>query len=81
VDQYCTAQDVMSEGTCSALPKDGEACVLGSQCAGGHVCMKAGEKDTVCKRVRDLGEACDADAMCHSGRCANNKCAAAEVCE
>ena len=80
-DEYCTAEDVTSDGQCSALPKDGEACVLGSECAAGHVCMKAGDSSTVCKRVRDLAGACDADAMCRSGRCAQGKCAAAEICE
>jgi hypothetical protein len=79
--EYCTAEDVTTEGRCAALPTDGQPCVLGSECAGGHVCMSAGESAVVCKRVRDLAEACEADAMCRSGRCAQGKCAAIDVCD
>jgi hypothetical protein len=79
--EYCTAEDVTTAGRCAALPSDGEPCVLGSECAGGHVCMNASAGAVVCRRVRDLTEACDADAMCRSGRCAQGKCAASAVCE
>jgi hypothetical protein len=79
--EYCTAEDVTSEGKCAALPKDGEACVLGSECAGGHVCVRAAEGEVVCKRVRDLAEACDVDAECRSSRCATGKCAANAACD
>jgi hypothetical protein len=78
--EYCTAADVTTEGVCSALPTDGQACVLGSECAGGHVCLSSGENAVVCRRVRDLAEACEVDAMCRSGRCAQGKCAATEIC-
>ena len=79
--QYCTAQDVTTEGVCAALPVEGEPCVLGSECAGGHVCLSAGGDNVVCRRVRDLSETCEVDAMCRSGRCAQGKCAATEVCD
>jgi hypothetical protein len=79
--QYCTAEDVTTDGRCAALPVDGEPCVLGSECAGGHVCLQAGSEAVVCRRVRDLGETCEVDAMCRSGRCAQGKCAATEVCD
>ncbi|HET8935305.1 MAG TPA: dickkopf-related protein [Polyangiales bacterium] len=80
--EYCTAEDVTSEGKCAALPKDGEACVLGSECAGGHVCLRDAESGAVvCKRVRDLGEQCTVGAMCRSGSCANGKCAATAACD
>lgn len=79
--QYCTAQDVTTEGHCAALPVDGEPCVLGSECAGGHVCLSAGGDSVVCRRVRDLTETCTLDAMCRSGRCAEGKCAPTEVCD
>ena len=81
VGQYCTAPDVTSEGRCAALPVEGEPCVLGSECAGGHVCLRAEGDAVVCRRVRDLSETCDVDAMCRSGRCAEGKCAATEVCD
>lgn len=79
--QYCTAEDVTTEGRCAALPVEGQACVLGSECAGGHVCLSASGNSVVCRRVRDLGETCEVDAMCRSGRCAQGKCAATEVCD
>jgi len=79
--QYCTAEDVTTEGRCAALPVEGEPCVLGSECAGGHVCLSAGGESIVCRRVRDLAENCEVDAMCRSGRCAQGKCAATEVCD
>jgi hypothetical protein len=79
--QYCTAEDVTTEGRCAALPIDGESCVLGSECAGGHVCLQAGSEAVVCRRVLSLGETCEVDAMCRSGRCAQGKCAATEVCD
>lgn len=79
--QYCTAEDVTTEGRCAALPVEGQACVLGSECAGGHVCLSADDDNVVCRRVRDLGETCEVDAMCRSGRCAQGKCAATEVCD
>jgi hypothetical protein len=79
--QYCTAEDVTIEGRCAALPVESEPCVLGSECAGGHVCLSAGGESVVCRRVRDLAENCEVDAMCRSGRCAQGKCAATEVCD
>lgn len=80
--EYCTAEDVTSEGQCAALPKDGAACVLGSECAGGHVCLREADSGAlVCKRVRDLDEECAVDAMCRSGRCAQGKCAVDAVCD
>lgn len=78
--EYCTAPDVTTEGRCSPLPGDGEACVLGSECAGGHVCLADGDS-VICTRLRDLGEACTQAAMCRSGRCSQDHCAAPEVCD
>jgi hypothetical protein len=79
--EYCTAEAVTSEGRCAALPRDGEPCVLGNECAGGHVCSSAAEGAVVCRRIGDLAQACAADAMCRSGRCAQGKCAAIDVCD
>jgi hypothetical protein len=81
IAQYCTAEDVTTDGLCAALPIEGESCVLGGECAGGHVCLSAGDNAVVCRRVRDLGQTCEVDAMCRSGRCAQGTCAATEVCD
>jgi hypothetical protein len=80
-DDYCSASDVTTQGECAQLPKDGEACVLGSECAGGHVCLADAGKQVTCRRIRDLGEDCSQDAMCRSGRCKAMQCAVVEVCD
>lgn len=79
--EYCTASDVTSEGSCAPLPTDGEACVLGSECAGGHVCLAGADDGVTCARLRDLGESCSQAAMCRSGRCERDQCVVAEVCD
>jgi Dickkopf N-terminal cysteine-rich region len=80
-EDYCDAADVMTAGTCVTLPSDGAACVLGDQCAPGHVCVPDSAKKPVCRRVGDLGESCTVAAMCRSGYCADGSCAKRALCE
>jgi hypothetical protein len=80
-DEYCTASDVTTQGQCAPLPKDGEACVLGSECAGGHVCVAAADMKPVCAKLQDLGAACTQDAVCRSGHCRDSQCVVTEVCD
>ena len=79
--EYCDA-DLMSgeiEGTCTALPTDGEPCVEGAvfrACAAEHVCSEG-----TCKSVGRIGDPCDADEQCYSGNCDGGSCAEAPLCE
>jgi hypothetical protein len=80
-DEYCSAQDVMTEGSCHKLPLEGAACVLGGECAGGHVCLAGSDGKGTCWKFRDLGETCTKDAMCRSSSCVAGKCAAPATCD
>lgn len=81
-DAYCDAQDVTTAGKCRALPGDGQACALGDECAAGTVCLldKASNK-AVCRRIGDVGDTCNEDAMCRSGDCVDGKCEVRAVCQ
>jgi Dickkopf N-terminal cysteine-rich region len=80
VDTYCSAADVTQTGSCLALPTEGMACVLSNACAGGHVCVTQGGKNT-CRKLGDLGDACAANALCRSGACVAGACAIRPRCE
>ena len=80
LDSYCDAADVTVSGTCRPLPTDGMACVLGDDCAPGHVCVSQDDVAT-CAKIGDLGEPCVADALCRSGSCEAGSCALRARCE
>lgn len=80
LDSYCNAPEVTADGECVALPVDGEDCVLGDDCAPGHVCTVK-DDSAICRRLADLGEDCLADGLCRSGLCIDGQCAARPVCE
>jgi hypothetical protein len=81
-DAYCDAQDVTSEGKCRAAPGDGEECALGDECAAGMICLRDEASDkAICRRLGDVGDACNQDATCRSGDCAGGRCAVRAVCE
>lgn len=80
IDEYCGAEDAASEGRCRKLPSDGQACVLGDECAPGHVCLPGAGDLAVCHRLSNLSEACTQHASCRSGYCAGGACAVRAVC-
>jgi hypothetical protein len=77
--QYCNAKDVMTAGTCIALPGDAAACVLTDQCAPGNICVLENSK-SICRHIGDLGDACTQDGLCRSGSCTSGKCTIETVC-
>jgi hypothetical protein len=79
-DTYCSATDVTTMGKCLDLPVEGEACVLGDDCAPGHLCVTQSSAST-CRRLGNLGDACLADPLCRSGACVDGTCAVRPVCE
>jgi hypothetical protein len=79
-DEYCDAADVMSEGHCRGLPGDGEPCVLGDDCAAGHICLPNGNDTAKCHRLGNLGDACTDNVTCRSGYCENEVCSVRPVC-
>jgi hypothetical protein len=79
-DSYCNATDIMAVGTCVELPKHGQACVLGDQCAPGHVCITEGSAGK-CHALLNLDQDCELDGECRSGRCSEGRCAVPIACE
>lgn len=76
-------ENMIFTGTCEALPGDGEPCLPEGlfRCESGLACTEAG----VCERPGLLGEACDTEEQCFSGRCeadadGNKVCVAQPVC-
>jgi hypothetical protein len=80
VDTYCNAPDVTSTGTCLALPVDGDECVLGDDCAPGHICVVSDDQRAICHRIANIAEPCDANELCRSGVC-DTTCVLRERCE
>lgn len=78
-DSYCNATDAKTAGRCTPLPRDGQACVLGDQCAPGHACVAQGLM-AICQRQSNLGEACSSDAGCRSGACSAQRCSVRPRC-
>lgn len=80
--EYCDGTDPMAgdvEGTCTALPGDGEACVpqYGAPCAGDLVC----DTDGLCHPLGRIGDKCVSGAGCASGRCVSGTCQRPPKCE
>jgi len=79
VDEYCDTTEVTQAGSCRALPGDGEGCVLGDLCLGGHVCVAEGSTPT-CRAIADNDEPCGSDAVCRSGHCVSGTCEPPPTC-
>jgi hypothetical protein len=85
--EYCplTLVDVAAgsfASKCIALPASGERCAnrpLGGmpECVAYARCAGDGN----CINLRNLGESCDADAVCYSGHCAGGACEPANACK
>lgn len=80
--QYCNADIAMGKltGTCSALPKAGEACLssgFDSSCASGLTCGSDGN----CRKFGRLGDACKDNSDCASDHCDAMKCAKPAQCK
>lgn len=78
--EYCDAEpmNLEFEGTCTALPTDGESCrqgELAARCAPDHTCV-----DGTCARVGELGAECGDDAECYSDRCEDGRCTEPPFC-
>ena len=80
VDDFCNAIDVQTSGTCEPLPSAGRPCVLGNQCAAGHICVAQGQLAT-CQRRADVGDPCVSDAVCRSGACVAGQCVVRTRCD
>ena len=78
---FCNATEFFAEGTCEALPEDGETCVLTQRiCAPGFACVLEGE-EPICRAIAENGETCTGDAACRSGNCTGGECAPPAICE
>jgi hypothetical protein len=81
---YCQGIDFEAmafEGTCVALPGDGEACLEdGFPCTPGLVCDTSGATAT-CTALKHIGEACGGSDVCFSSRCADGACAPGVACD
>lgn len=79
VGEFCNANiDIgQFEGTCTALPGDGEACntVGFPECAPSLVCDGG-----TCRAIGRLGDDCTSDLTCASGNCDGGTCAAGTAC-
>ena len=81
VGEYCPV-DIQANkltGTCTKLPKAGEACgkvLFGRQCADYTVC-----ENGTCKETARIGGACALATTCYSGVCTSGACAAGPSCE
>lgn len=85
--QYCpvTTADVLAmtlEAKCAPLPQAGAACAARPfdslpACAPYERCASDGK----CIGLRDLGESCDSNDVCYSGRCENGACEPLGACE
>ena len=80
LDSYCNAASATAAGTCIDLPKDGQACALGDQCAPAHVCVVQGDKP-ICRRWLNLGEDCTDHGLCRSGTCSEGRCTVRGSCD
>ncbi len=80
---YCAGTNIMSfppdlDGRCEALPGAGEPCGSAPAfevCGPGLVC-----DDGTCAARSALGDACQADATCYSGKCAEGVCVTDGLC-
>ncbi len=75
--QLCDATAAGATGTCVDLPGAGMACLRGTSCAPGNVCIQA---EGACHAMATVGEACVDSAQCYSGTCTQGQCAAALQC-
>lgn len=72
--QYCALQPQSIDGTCTPLPKEGEACAgLGGGTCGAY--LRCDASSQTCKPLQRLGEACTDDMFCYSNHCASGGCA------
>jgi hypothetical protein len=85
--QYCPLSLVdvaggIFESKCTALPGAGAACAA-RPLATMPACVAYARcaADGTCVNLRDLGDSCDTDNVCYSGRCANGACEPAHACE
>jgi hypothetical protein len=82
-NQYCAGISLTQppdfDGTCTALPLEGDDCLESEACASGLECVMNGEAAT-CTRLRDNGEACEVAGQCFSGSCVSGTCSAPELC-
>lgn len=78
---YCNAQPTLGEfeGICVPLPEAGEPCIApleGSACGAYAICN--GENQ--CVAISRLGEPCETDDACYSGRCEAGACVSEAAC-
>ena len=71
------------DSECAPLPGDGEPCAVRPENVG-PVCAAYTRCDAptgTCLALRDLGETCSSDELCHSGSCDNGGCAPNRACQ
>jgi hypothetical protein len=68
--QYCDVPDQAFEGTCVALPGDGQPCADTSvECAANTRC-----ENGTCRSLKDNGASCQTDDSCYGGACVGAQC-------
>lgn len=69
-EQYCDAPDQEFQGTCTALPGDGEPCAdTAAECAAYARC-----ENGTCRSLKDNGGSCQTADSCYSGACVGGQC-------
>ncbi len=74
--QYCNipqSTPPVLDGTCAALPGDGQDCTSTKACAAYTVCDSTTNK---CVALQNDGSSCTDDNFCYSGHCVNGTCKA-----
>ena len=68
--------NVVTEGTCKAIGREGDECEDFSQCRDGYNCVREDFTEPgTCQRVKMSGEACEEDSECDSYDCEDGVCA------
>jgi len=75
--EFCEVPMQSIDGTCMALPGDGEPCADSwtKGCEAYHRCV-----DDVCEALQDNGGSCTDDDVCHSGHCNGGTCGPYDPC-
>jgi hypothetical protein len=88
VGEYCPLSDAelalgIFEAQCEPLPQIGEPCAtrptfIPARC---EPYARCDQPTGTCLGLRDLGESCSSDELCHSGNCEDGGCAPLRACQ
>ena len=79
--EFCELAQDSLDGTCRALPEDGEACAVPPFGQTPTLCAPYTRCESgTCRSLASIGAACQDDAICHSEHCLAGTCQAAGAC-